>query len=132
MSKSAIYTANTSAQAVAIGGTVNLGSVVRRFGCAIDLSGNAITIDECGYYDINISATVEPTAIGTVTLTLLNNGVEVTGATASEVVSAANDPASLSFESVVRVFCGNSSALTVVLTGTASNVSNIAVVVTKL
>ena len=133
MSKSAIYTANTNVQAVTVGGGINPGSIVRRFGCAIDLSGNTITIDDAGYYDVNVSITLAPTVAGTVTATLYNNGIAVTGATASETVASANDLVNLSFESIVRVFCsGNTGALTLVLTGTNANVSNVAVTVNKL
>ena len=133
MSKSTIYVANTNAQAVAVGGTIGLGSTVRRFGCAIALTGNTIAIDEVGYYDVNVSVTAESTAIGNVTVTLLNSGVPIVGATATEYASVADTPVNLSFDSVVRVFCGaNAGALTLVLSGTASNVTNVAVVVNKL
>ena len=133
MSKSAIYVANTNSQSVAVGGTLEFGSVVRRFGCATNLYGNIINIDEAGYYDVNVSVTASPTAIGTVTVSLFNNGVAVQGATASSTVAVADTPANVSFESIVRVFCGaNVGGLSLVLTGTESNVTNVAVVVTKL
>lgn len=133
MSKSAIYVANTTAQTVAVNGTIALGSTIRRFGCATMLSGNTITLDEAGYYDVDVSVTASPTAIGTVTVSLLNNGVPVQGATASSTVAVANTPANVSFDGVVRVFCGaNTGALSLVLLGTESNVTNVAVVVTKL
>lgn len=133
MSKSAIYVANTGAQSVAVGGTVALGSIVRRFGCGVDLNGSGITIDEPGYYDVDISVTGEPTAAGPMIVTLFNNGVAVTGATATATAAAANDPVNASFDSVIRVFCnGNTASLTVVLTGTATSVTNVAAVVTKI
>ena len=133
MSRSAIYTANTGAQSVPVGGTISLGGIVRRFGCAVDLNGSTINITEPGYYDVNVSVTAAATAAGAVTATLFNNGVAVPGAMASATAAAAGDIVNLSFESVVRVPCGgNSAALSVILTGTASTVSNIAVVVDKL
>lgn len=133
MSRSAIYTVNGTTQAVAVDGTINLGNIIRRFGCSVDLLGNAININDAGYYDINVSVTAEPTAIGTVTVSLFDNGVEVPGATASEAVAAANTPTNLSLSSIVRVFCGErSSNLTLVLTGTAANVTNVAIVASKL
>lgn len=133
MSRSAIYTVNETTQAVAVDGTLNLGNIIRRFGCSIDLLGNAININNAGYYDINVSVTAEPTAIGTVTVSLFDNGVEVPGATASEAVAAANTPANLSLSSIVRVFCNErSSNLTLVLTGTAANVTNVAITAIKL
>ena len=133
MSRSAIYTANTGSQAVAVGGTINLGGIVRRFGCAVDLNGGTINLTEQGYYDVDISITAEPTAAGTITATLYNGGIAVPGATASATAAAAGDPVNLSIDAMVRVACcGTSGSLSVVLTGTAATVSNIAVVVDKL
>ena len=45
--KSAIFTANTNAQSVAVGGTLALGSTIRRFGCNLNQNGNSITINGC-------------------------------------------------------------------------------------
>ena len=133
MSKSAIYVANTGSQVVPVDGTINLGGVVRRFGCGIQLSGNNITISEPGYYDVSVSITAAPTAADTVTATLLNNGVAVPGATSSATAAAAGDPVPLSFESVVRVFCGaTTGSLSIVLTGGAATITNVAVVVSKM
>lgn len=131
--KSAIYTANTSTQAVAVGGTLMLGSIVRRFGCSVNLNGNGINLKEAGYYDVKVSITAAPTAIGTVTATLFRNGVAIPGATASAAVSTANNPISLPIAALVRESCcGDDSTLTLVLTGTAANVTNVAVVVVKI
>lgn len=133
MSKSAIYTANTTTQAVAVGGTIALGSIIRRFGCSVNLNGNGINLKDGGYYDVDVSVTAAPTAIGTVTVTLFRNGVAVPGATASAAVSTANNPVNLSIAALVREnCCGDDSTLTIVLTGTASSVTNVGVVVEKL
>ena len=133
MSKSAIYVANTGSQVVPVDGTINLGGVVRRFGCGIQLSGSNITISEAGYYDVSVSITAAPTAADTVTATLLNNGVAVPGATSSATAAAAGDPVPLSFESVVRVFCGaTTGSLSIVLTGGDATITNVAVVVSKM
>lgn len=132
MSKSALYTVNSNTQTVDVGATINLGSTIRRFGCETTLSGSTINVDDTGYYNVAVSITATPTAAGTVTATLYNNGVAVPGATASSTV-AANDTTNLSFDSIVRVFCGaTTGALTVVLSGVASEISNIATVVIKL
>ena len=133
MSRSAIYTANTGSQAVAVGGTINLGGIVRRFGCAVDLNGGTINLTEQGYYDVDISITAEPTAAGTVTATLYNGGVAVPGATASATAAAAGDPINMTVNALVRVpCCGNSGALSIILSGGAATVTNIAVVTEKL
>ena len=133
MSKSAIYTANTGVQAVPVDGVISLGSIVRRFGCGIDLNGNGITIDEAGYYDVNVSVTAAPTVAGAATVTMLNNGIAVPGATATTTAAVAGDDVNVSFESIVRVFCnGNTALLSFVLTGGAASISNVAVVVSKM
>ena len=134
MSKSLIYTANTSVQDVALNGIINPGTVVRRFGPNLSLSGNAIQIAGAGYYDIDTSFTVEPTAAGTVTITAYLDNVAIPGATASETAVAENDPINLSITAVIREACQcceGLSNLTFVLTGTAAAVTNSAIVVEK-
>lgn len=135
MSKSAIYTANTSVQSVAVDGIINPGTIVRRYGPNVNLSGNAIQINGAGYYDIDASITVAPTAIGSVTVTVYENGVPIQGASATASTSTANNPVNISITSLVREFCNcceGISNLTFVLSGTAANVSNVSIVVTKL
>lgn len=135
MSKSAIYTANISAQNVPVNGVINPGTVIRRFGPNVALSGNAIQICGQGYYDIDVSVTVAPTAAGNVTITMYKDGVAVQGATATASTSTANNPINLSISSMIREFCEcctGTSNLTFVLTGTASAVSNVSIVVEKL
>lgn len=132
MSKSAIYTANSATQAVAIGGTLALGSIIRRFGCAVNLNGNGITLSDPGYYDVDASIVVAPTAAGTVTVTLFQDGVAVPGATASATTTAAADAVTLNIPALVRVMCNSNSILTLVLTGAASSVTNVAFVVEKI
>lgn len=139
MSKAAIYVANTTEQVVAINGVLSLGSVIRRFGCnncgnpIIDLAGNAISLNGSGYYDVDVSVVVTPTAAGTVTLTLYQDGVPVPGATASATVAAVDTTVTLPIDAIVRVFNNvGFSALTLVLTGAAATVDNVAVEVNKL
>ena len=134
--KSSIFTANTTAQAVPVGGTLALGSIIRRYGCDLNLNGNSITINGCndaGYYDVKASVTAAPTAAGTVTVSLFRNGIAIPGATASAAVSTAGNPVALPIVALVREFCcGDDSALTLVLSGAAATVSNVAVVVERI
>ena len=65
--KSALYTAMQTPTAVAVDGVIPLGSLIRRYGCDITLNGNAVNIVGKGYYDVDASITVAPTAAGTVT-----------------------------------------------------------------
>lgn len=134
--KTAIYVANTTSAAVVAGGTLPLGATpIRRYNqCAVDLAGNAITLKECGYYLVTVSATFTAPAAGVVTLTLLDDNIAVPGATASTTVTtAATEVRSLSFTALVRVF--NNSApdnLTVLNSGVAATFSNIAVTAVKV
>ena len=105
MSKSAIYTTNVSNPTVAVGGIVPVGSTTRRYGCNIRQDGNAITLCGQGYYLVNVSATVAPTAAGTVSLTAQKDGVAIIGATAAQTV-AANGVANLNITAIVRNACG--------------------------
>src|SRR5699024_8132404 len=110
-----IYTANSTAQTVPVGGTANLGSIKRRTGCALSMSGDTITMHKSGYYDVYAGITTTPNAAGTVTATLYQDGVPVPGATASATVAATDTAVSLAFTAVVRL-CGEccTSNLTVV------------------
>lgn len=133
MSKSAIYTANTIASAVAVDGLVPIGTTNRRFGCNVMQDGNTITINGRGYFAVTASVTVEPTAAGAVGVALNKDGVAVSGAAASATVAAAGDTVTLPVTAIVRnVGDCDSSILSLVLNGTASNVTNVAVVVEKL
>lgn len=131
--KSAIFVSNTGAQTVALGGTIDLGSIIRRFGCAVNLNGNGITLGASGYYKTDVSVTAAPTAAGVVTVSLYLDGVAVPGATASATAAAAGDSVVLAFPALVRLVGQNTGgALTLVLSGEASTVENVAVVVEKI
>ena len=138
MSKAAIYTANANAQTVAAGGTLALGSIVRRFGndrCCnpiVNLVNNGITLGECGYYDVTVSAIDEPTAEGEVTLTLYQDGVAIPGAVSTNTAAASDDATSVSVNAIVRVVGCATSTITAVLTAGAGSVTNIAAAVVKL
>lgn len=133
MAKAAIYTANQGAQALQIGSVLSLGSIIRRFGCGVNLNGNGVVIDAPGYYDVDASVTATAAAAGTVTVTLLRDGVAVPGAVASATAAAAGTVA-LPITALVRQACGCSggSTLTLVLGGTAATINNVALKVIKL
>ena len=130
--KSALYTALQTPTAVAVEGVIPLGSIIRRYGCDANLNGNAVNITNAGYYDVDVSITVAPTAAGTVTATLVKDGVAIPGATASA-AAAAGAPTVLSFPALVRqACCAAGSALTLVLTGAAATVNNVALRVQRI
>lgn len=135
MSKSAIYTVNSSPQNVAVNGIISLGSIIRRFGPNLNLAGNAIQINGSGYYNLDSSITLAPTAAGNVTVSVFKDNVLIPGAIATETATAANDPVNISINALIREMCpccDELSNLTFVLTGTASSVTNIAVTVEKI
>lgn len=130
--KSALYAAMQTPTAVAVDGVIPLGSLIRRYGCDVALNGNTVNITDAGYYDVDASVTVTPTAAGTVTVTLFKDGVAVPGATASA-TAAANGTVDLSIPALVRQFCcAAGSALTLVLTGAAATVNNVALRVQRI
>ena len=134
MSRELIYTANTAGAAVPIGNTVPLGSIIRRYGNCISANGSVINIREPGYYDVDISATFTADAAGNVTLTLLQDGVPVPGATATSTITTATTQVENSaIMATVRVMCCGNSNLSVLVGGTAApTISNMAVQVTKI
>ena len=133
MSKSAIYTTNTTAPSIAVDGIIPVGTTTRRYGCNIRQDGNAITLFGQGYYLVNVSATVTPTAAGTVSVTAQKDGVAIVGATGSETVAAVANAANISITAIVRNACGcDSSILSFILGGVAAVVDNFAVTVYKL
>ena len=133
MSKSAIYTTNTTAPTIAVDGIIPVGTTTRRYGCNVRQDGNAITLCGQGYYLVNVSATVTPATAGTVSVTAQKDGVSIVGATGSETVAAVSNAANISITAIVRNACGcDSSILSFILGGVAAVVDNFAVTVEKL
>lgn len=134
--KSLIYVATTTPSAVVANGILPLATIVRRRGRDVNLSGNSIAIMDTGsnYYRVTVTATFTAPVAGTIALALQQNGVAVTGATASTTITTATtEVRSLSFTAIVRTF--NScmiDSLTVINSGLAATFSNIAVDVEKL
>lgn len=135
---SALYTVNSSSTAFANNAQVPFGSIIRRFGRFVQLEGDSIALLDKGYYTIDISAIVQPSAAGNVTIELLNNGVPVPGAIATESVATADDPVNLHIASLVRVMCCGSDILSVRVSqvdaaaGTTFTVTNLATTVSKI
>ena len=135
MSKSALYTANTSTQLVAVDNEINLGSIVRRYGCNLDLSGSTIRVSGEGYYEFDVSVTAAPVATGEVIIELYKNNVPIPGAIATVTAAAAGDFVNLAFTCLIREncsICDGPSNITLVLSGSQSNVTNVAVVAEKI
>lgn len=136
MSKAGIYTVNSGAQTVALGGTINLGTINRRFGrscceAVIDLNGSSITLNEAGYYDVDVAVTAIPTAAGPVTIAVFQDGAAVPGSTNTSQGTAGN-PVNVVSLPLVRVRCGAASNLSVVLVNGAGTIANVSVKVLKV
>lgn len=143
MASGYLYSVNNTTQAVAVGGTINMGSAVRRFGCVkgtatpyANVNNSNTILSSCGkcptYYDIETSIVLTPTAAGTVTITAFQDGIAIPGAVATVTVAAAATTETLPLSFGVRLNAGvTSSNITYVLTGAASSVTNVAQTVTK-
>ena len=133
MGKSLIQTTNQSQQAVAVNSIISPGSVLRRFGCNLRLSGNAIEVVGEGYYKIDCNVSVAPTAVGSVTVALYNNGVQIPGAIAYGASPTVGSPVTLPIETTIRQACCCDSAdnITCVLLAGAGVVSNVSIRVEK-
>lgn len=132
MSRSLIQVTNQSQQTVAEDSIISLGSVQRRFGCNLRLSGNGIEVDGQGYYTIDGTVSVSPTAAGPVTVAVYNNGVQIPGAIAYG-TGTAGAPLTLPLVGTIRQGCCCDSAdnLTLVLVEGAGVVSNVSIRVVK-
>lgn len=134
--KPLINVATTTSSAVVAGGTLPLATVTRRNGKGVNLGGNSVIITDCGsnYYLVAVTATFTAPVAGIVTLNLQQNGVNVTGGTASTTITTATtEVRSLSFVIPIRTFNNQGiDTLTVVNSGVAATFSNIDVTVIKL
>lgn len=135
---SALYTANTSEQELAANAQIPFGSIVRRFGRFCNVLGSDVVIGDCnskegnGYYNVDCSVTLEPTAIGNVSAQLYVNGQPYPGAMATEYSATAGNPVNLSFPTTVRLFgCCNLATLQVRLGEEGATVTNMAFRVVK-
>ena len=131
MRSSAIVTRSAGASTVAVGGTVPLGTTVRRAGGNIVRAGDSVACRGVGYFDVTAKLVVTPEAAGTVTVSLLSDGVTID--TASATVAAADTATTLTLAGAVVNQCGCvSKSLSLVLSGAASSVASTVVSVVKV
>ena len=140
--KSAIYTANTSANTITLTpqqptATIPIGTTVRRFGCNLKLSGTGILAEGEGYYDIDASVTATAVTAGDYTVKLIADGVEIPGANQT-VTAAADFVISFNIPAILRIACCKSASnITLQISTTATlpvtvTVNNVGVVVEKI
>ena len=131
MSKSLIQTTNQTAQTVSENGIISLGSVMRRYGCNLKLSGNAIEAIGEGYYKVDATISVAPTAEGPVTVAIFNNGTQIPSAIAYGSAAAAT-PVTLPLVTTFRQrCCDGANNISCVLVNGAGTVQNISVRIEK-
>ena len=105
MGKSLMYVALTNPAAVLAGGTIPLGEIIRRYGCSVNLNGNAGRLADPAYYVVHADVVVEATAAGAISATLLVDGAAYPGASATATAAAAGDAVTLPIDAIVRVGC---------------------------
>lgn len=132
MSKALIYIANVGSNqtTLAAGSKINLGSVVRKFGCALKSSMGNPVAEASGYYTAYPNITFTTGGAGTVLVKVLQDGMEIPGATANLTVADATRY-TVSFPAPFRTFCCKQSTITVEITGVATTINSASIEVVK-
>ena len=132
MSKSLIQVANQTNQVLTANSIIGLGSVQRRYGCNLRLSGNGIECVGEGYYEIDGTVSLAPTAEGEVSVAVYKDGVQVPGIIAFATVAAAGDLVTLPLVGTIRQSCCDTvDNLTLVLQDGDATVTNVSLRVVK-
>ena len=126
MARALIQVVNQSVQTIEENGIIIPGSVVRRYGCNLALSGNGIEVAGEGYYTIEAAVTVAPTAAGAITVALNADGVQVPGAIGQDYQATATQPRTVPIIGTIRKrCCDGASTLTLVLIAGAGEILNV-------
>lgn len=136
--KSTLYAYTQASQSVGVNLPVAFNNN-QKTGCSIELeTPNIIELCNSGLYlvEFNGSAATSETA-GDITVQLQRNGVNVSGALATNTSSATTDIESLSFSTIIDVLpsccaVNNQTSLSVVNTGIAATFANVAINIVKL
>ena len=129
---------NITSQAVLTDGLLQFSTDRILTGCTVTRNGDTFQLNKPGYYYVTFNADVAATeTLGELTIELLNNGVEVVGAEATETATVAGNVSNLAFATIVRVppsCCAidNTARLTLVNTGVAATITNVNINITKL
>ena len=133
MSKSLIQVVNTTSQTLVANSTIGLGTATRRYGCNCRLNGDAIEVNGEGYFTVDATVTVEPTAAGTVSVALYSDGALIPGSLSTGSVSTAGNPITLPIVATIRrgCCCASANNLTLVLITGAGAVTGVSFRVEK-
>jgi hypothetical protein len=141
-------TRNISSQDLAVGDTLDLGLVYRRYckknNCgvkAFDFSGDGIALQHSGIYHVTANITFTAPVAGDVTFQLVENGNAIVGATATETITTATTEirtTAIDYYVLVDSGCVLNSPtiltenISITNTGVASTVTNVIVNVEKV
>ena len=129
---SAVFVANNVSADVAVNASIPLGTIQRRYGCALNATSTGVTVSQKGYYLINATITFTAPAAGVVAISMQDNGQQVVGIAAAESVAvAATEQHTIALTGIVRSLYG-SDVLTMVNTGIAMTPSIVSLNVVKI
>lgn len=132
MSKSVLYASNTSTQeVVAAGSSIDFGSIIRKYGSNLSLSGGNVVVKGDGYYNIDTVLTINTSTAGTVNIQVFRDGVPISGAEATSTVDI-NGIYTISIPTLIRQVCCCENIITVLVSGVAATVTNAAIRVEKV
>ena len=102
-------TRNSADQTVAVGGTIDLGSVYRKY-CrkvngikAFDFNGTSIALQQSGIYHITATVIATSSAAGNVTIQMFENGIAIPGALGTDTFSTTTQLKTLTIDVYVIV-----------------------------
>lgn len=113
---------NSTAQSIAAGAIVPLGSAVHGFGKDIVLNGNRINLNSAGHYDIEAVLSGVITTAGAVTLTLYEGAVEAVKSTVTTGANGESVAIPLIWNTFIKCGC-NTTDIHFELSGAMTNVS---------
>ena len=129
--KSLLYTTNGSAQVVIAGGTtLNVGSVIRRYGNNANVVDGNVAVQGSGFYNIDAHIDISADAIGTMTITLYKDGIAIPGASTT-ISTEATGRYSIEIPATIRQVCCQMSTITIEVSGGAGTVNSVSVRVVK-
>ena len=131
--ESLLFAITPTASSVLENGTIPLAQIARRVSPRIELGSDSITAYQVGYYKVSGTITFTVPTAGVATIELRKNGTPVAGITSSaSVTTATTEVTTLPIEGIVRVLCGETAVLTLVNTGVAIDITNVALIVEKV
>lgn len=131
--ESLLFAITPTASSVLENGTIPLAQIARRVSPRIELGSDSVTAFQTGYYKVSGTVTFTAPAAGVATIELRKNGTPVAGITSStSVTTATTEVNTLPIEGIVRVLCGETAVLTLVNTGVAIDITNVALIVEKV